>query len=210
MGKAFTEEEIKSIREKLLQEGERIFVEKGIKKANIKDFTSAVGIAAGSFYRFFESKEALLLEWMDIYNSEIFEMQKKILQNQIEVNKFDFEEIIMATFMGYKKKPAYMMVFERNEEYKYILSKISKETIAKNTKKDRDDTNYLLDEAEKHWKLSPNYNREIVYGIFQYMFAGLVNSKMVGFHVIDEILKIHAKVLDNYVKTGVLDLDINY
>ncbi len=210
MGKAFTEEEVKAIKKKLLQEGEKVFVEKGLRKTNIKDLTSAVGIALGSFYRFFETKEALLLELMDIYNYEIFKIQKKILETQIKNNKFDFVEIIIATFMGYKKKPAYMMVFERNEEYEYLLSKLPKEKIAETIGKDKAVTDYLLDEIEKHWKLSPKYSREIVYGIFQYMFVGLVNSNMVGFHVIDEILEINAKVVDNYVKTGVLDLDINY
>ncbi len=210
MGKAFTEEEVSIIRNKLLQVGEKIFVEKGLKKTNIKDFTSAVGIATGSFYKFFKTKEDLLLGLMDIYNYEIFEIQNQMLQNQIKTNKFDFKAIIMATFMGYKKKPAYMMVFERNEEYEYLLSKLSKEKIAETIGKDKEVADYLLNEAEKHWKLSSSYNREIVYGIFQYMFAGLVNSNMVGFHVIDEILEINAKLVENYIKTGVLDVDLDY
>lgn len=209
MGKAFTREEVGTIRKKLLKVGEKIFVEKGLRKANIKDFTSAVGIATGSFYNFFESKEALFLELWDIYNYEIFESQKNILKKQIKENKLDIEEIIMMPFEVYKEKPAYMMIFERNEEYEYLLRKISDKRIQENTDKDKAITNYILDEAEKYWELSPNYKREIVYGMFQYMFAGLVSSYMIGDHVIDEILRINAKVVDNYVKTGILDADLD-
>lgn len=59
MAKAFTEEEKKEIREKLLEAGLRLFKEKGLKKVSVRELTEAVSIAQGGFYTFFESKEEL-------------------------------------------------------------------------------------------------------------------------------------------------------
>lgn len=204
MGKAFTKKEVEEIRENIIVEAERIFIEKGLKKAGLQELTSSVGIALGSFYRFFESKEALFLELIDRYNSEIFKIQKEMIENQIKVKKFDFVAIIMTTFACYKEKPAYMMLFERNEEYDYLLSKTSNEKIKENINKDKAVTNYILDEAEKHWKLSPNYSREVVNGIFQYMFIGLVNRNIIEVDVVNEVLKTNAKIIAKYVETGIL------
>lgn len=61
MAKAFTEEEKKEIREKLLEAGLRLFKEKGLKKVSVRELTEAVSIAQGGFYTFFESKEELFL-----------------------------------------------------------------------------------------------------------------------------------------------------
>lgn len=61
MAKAFTAEEKEQIREQLLEEGLRLFKEKGLKNVSIKELTEAVSIAQGGFYTFYESKEELLL-----------------------------------------------------------------------------------------------------------------------------------------------------
>ena len=61
MAKAFTEEEKKEIREKLLEAELRLFKEKGLKKVFVRELTEAVSIAQDSFYTFFESKEELFL-----------------------------------------------------------------------------------------------------------------------------------------------------
>lgn len=61
MAKAFTEEDKKEIREKLLEAGLRLFKEKGLKKVSVRELTEAASIAQGGFYTFFESKEELFL-----------------------------------------------------------------------------------------------------------------------------------------------------
>ncbi len=200
MGKAFTEEEVKLIRNKLLQEGEKIFVEKGLKKANIKDFTSAVGIALGSFYRFFESKEELFLELIEIYNNKIFDLLKKNLAEQIKTNNFSLEELIMANFKNMKKMPIYMMNFERKEEYDYLLNKISEEKLNKSMRKEKEILEYILDVYKEHGQCKKDYDKEIVEEISQYMFIGLVNKSIIGYRVVEEVLRINAKIMENYVK----------
>jgi AcrR family transcriptional regulator len=54
-----------AIREKLVIEGKELFQRYGLKKTNIEDLARAAGIAKGTFYHFFESKEDLCLAIFD-------------------------------------------------------------------------------------------------------------------------------------------------
>lgn len=63
--KGFTDAERDRIRERLLAEGRDLFERYGLRKTTIADLTDPVGIAASTFYQFFDSKEALYLEILD-------------------------------------------------------------------------------------------------------------------------------------------------
>ncbi len=61
MPRAFSEARKDQIRERLLRKGREYFIRYGLKKTSVDDLVKAAGISKGSFYRFFESKEALFL-----------------------------------------------------------------------------------------------------------------------------------------------------
>jgi len=65
MARGFTDREREIIRNDLVATGRELFGTFGLKKTSIEDLTKAVGIAQGSFYTFFNSKEELYLEVMD-------------------------------------------------------------------------------------------------------------------------------------------------
>ena len=54
---AFTDYETEQLRKALLKETRRCAVTLGMKKTSVDQLTKAVGIAKGSFYKFYESKE---------------------------------------------------------------------------------------------------------------------------------------------------------
>ena len=57
----FSNMEREKIREKLMQEGERLFTSFGLKKVSIDEIVQAAGIAKGSFYSFYTNKEHLYI-----------------------------------------------------------------------------------------------------------------------------------------------------
>ncbi len=59
MARSFSENEKEHIRERLLSEGRRLFIEAGIRKTSVEEIAEAVGISKGSFYTFFSSKMEL-------------------------------------------------------------------------------------------------------------------------------------------------------
>ncbi|GGS82958.1 TetR/AcrR family transcriptional regulator [Nonomuraea spiralis] len=64
MAVAFTAEEKARITGLLLDTAEELFTTQGLKKTSLDELVAPAGIAKGSFYAFFESKEALYLEIM--------------------------------------------------------------------------------------------------------------------------------------------------
>ncbi|MEV4091695.1 TetR/AcrR family transcriptional regulator [Streptosporangium saharense] len=61
---AFTTEEKARITRVLLDAGEELFTTQGLKKTSLDELVASAGIAKGSFYAFFDSKESLYLEVM--------------------------------------------------------------------------------------------------------------------------------------------------
>jgi AcrR family transcriptional regulator len=59
---SFSNEKQEYIDQKLLEVGREMFARYGLEKTTISDLTEPAGIANGTFYRFFESKEQLYFE----------------------------------------------------------------------------------------------------------------------------------------------------
>lgn len=64
MARAFDDDEAGRVRARLLEAGRRSVARVGFRRTRIEDLTREAGIAKGSFYRFFETKEELLVEVM--------------------------------------------------------------------------------------------------------------------------------------------------
>ena len=64
---AFTDYETEQLRKALLKETRRCAVTLGMKKTSVDQLTKAVGIAKGSFYKFYESKEMIFAVLEDIH-----------------------------------------------------------------------------------------------------------------------------------------------
>ena len=69
---AFTEDQNETIRRDLIREARRCGVTIGMKKTSVEQLTRAVGIAKGSFYKFYESKEMLFFAVLESVHSELY------------------------------------------------------------------------------------------------------------------------------------------
>ncbi len=66
MPKAFSEHEKELIRARLLEQGEKLFSTFGLKKTSIEELATAAGISKAAFYIFYESKEALFMDVVEL------------------------------------------------------------------------------------------------------------------------------------------------
>ncbi len=65
MPRAFTEIESSRIRARLCEAARETFAKRGLRGTTVDDLARAAGISKGAFYRFFDSKEGLLLALLD-------------------------------------------------------------------------------------------------------------------------------------------------
>lgn len=92
MPNAFTEEESKRIRQELILAGIRLSKELGVQKMSVEKLTAAVGIAKGSFYLFFGSKEDFILEVAAYASEETQKMLLKKLNGRTQMTAHEFME----------------------------------------------------------------------------------------------------------------------
>ena len=69
---AFTDYETDQLRKALLKETRRCAVTLGMKKTSVEQLAKAAGIAKGSFYKFYESKEMLFFAVLENVHSELY------------------------------------------------------------------------------------------------------------------------------------------
>ena len=69
---AFTDYETEQLRKALLKETRHCAVTLGMKKTSVDQLTKAVGIAKGSFYKFYESKEMLFFAVLENIHFELY------------------------------------------------------------------------------------------------------------------------------------------
>lgn len=65
MARAFNQAEQAVIRQKLMAAGRESFARYGLKRTNLEDLTEPAGIAKSTFYKFFDSKEALYVALLE-------------------------------------------------------------------------------------------------------------------------------------------------
>lgn len=73
MPRAFSVQEEASIRELLRNVARRLFASQGVLKTSLEQITSAAGIAKGSFYKFYQTKEVLFFELLEDSQTQIRE-----------------------------------------------------------------------------------------------------------------------------------------
>ena len=76
---AFSEHETEQLRKALLKETRHCAVTLGMKKTSVEQLTRAVGIAKGSFYKFYESKEMLFFAVLEGIHSELYGVADRAL-----------------------------------------------------------------------------------------------------------------------------------
>lgn len=92
MPTAFTDEELEHIRSALIQAGIRLSEELGLQKMSVEKLTAAVGIAKGSFYMFFGSKEDFILEVAEYTGAQTQKMLLSRLNGRRKMSAHEFME----------------------------------------------------------------------------------------------------------------------
>ena len=76
---AFTDYEAEQLHKALLKETRRCAVTLGMKKTSVDQLTKAVGIAKGSFYKFYESMRWHSLQFWKVSTSELYGVADRAL-----------------------------------------------------------------------------------------------------------------------------------
>lgn len=90
----FTEEKRAHIRESLRTTGRERFARYGVRKTTIAELTEPAGIATGTFYQFYDSKEDLYIDILEQYQAELI---PRLLRNSVE--KYNDPELAITALL---------------------------------------------------------------------------------------------------------------
>jgi len=136
----FSDNEKEIIKNKLLDEGERLFITFGLKKVSIDELVKAVGIAKGSFYSFYPTKEHLFMEIVILQQTKMWNEMDVFLQEHKDLPPKELvKQTVIWMLQQFKRYPLIQNM--DNETTNYLFRKLPKDIIEEHTK---DDGNELL------------------------------------------------------------------
>lgn len=114
---AFTEQKNEMIRKDLLDEALRCAVTIGMRRTSVEQLTEAVGIAKGSFYKVFPSKDLLFYAVLGKYHAETYAVAEKALQDNAELPPTERATKIILAACKYLSDTKAMTFIENDAEY---------------------------------------------------------------------------------------------
>ncbi|WP_221567413.1 TetR/AcrR family transcriptional regulator [Alkalihalobacillus sp. TS-13] len=182
MAKGFDTKEKAKIRKSLLEEGREAFVQNGLRKTNVASLTSAVGIAQGSFYLFFPSKEGLYFEVIEEEEAKI----KKTLQDEFldqPLTREVFKTFLIRGLTLISDNSIIQQLLQ-GDDFLRLTKKLSSEKLQQHAENDV----FALTPFLEKWGKQGNLNEvrpEILTAILRSFFLMTLHRKEIGTDVFD-------------------------
>ncbi len=187
MPKGFTEDERLQIHEDLIDKGMALFSELGFKKTSVSRLTQAVGIAKGSFYLFYETKEELFMDILEKVEAGIHDEILHEITTSSQSAPALLKNIFKIQLKGIVENPIIRMTLEENL-LPQIWSKLPKQRQQENIEKDTLFLKRFL-EARPEAQVMFRYSPEMLAGIFRSMVFVVLYKAEVGASVYEEVLE---------------------
>ena len=100
-------------RQAIIEAGIRIFIDKGVSETTVRDIIRSTGLASGTFYNYFNSKEEVLVAIFDDFAKEI---GKSVRDENVQPESFEeFLRIKLTRFFKFvSSKPEIYLIMSNN------------------------------------------------------------------------------------------------
>jgi AcrR family transcriptional regulator len=100
-------------RQAIIEAGIRVFISKGVSETTVRDIIRSTGLASGTFYNYFNSKEEVLVA---IFNDFAKEIGQTVRNDNVQPNNFEeFLRIKLTRFFKFvSSKPEIFMIMSNN------------------------------------------------------------------------------------------------
>lgn len=156
-------------KEEIFRCGKELFSTKGFKDTSVSDIMKRAGLATGTFYLYYPSKDAL---FMEIYIEENTKLKRKIMDSvDLEADPMEvMKQVNMLNYQGMMENP-----FLKEWYNKDIFNKIE-QNFRKN--KGLEHIDFLYDafvEIIEKWQADGKMRKDISANIIMALFAAIVN-----------------------------------
>lgn len=180
-----TSEQRKKIQETLLEKGKELFIQYGFSKTSIDDIVNACGIAKGSFYTYYPSKEelfyAVLRREEEVKNEIISEiMQESLPPKELLIRFFE------KSFITIEQSPFLLSLYQRGE-YERIIKRIPKELLDNHTKEDLESSLEFVKFLQENGVTEED--PEVLIGLFRTTLLISLHRQEIGESIFPKVMK---------------------
>lgn len=191
MPKIFDENDKNIIKENLMKLGLEALEHSGYKAASIEAIARQAGIAKGTFYNFFQSKESFFFEIMllmrDKNRQEFFEL----ISDKDNLNKESFENFLFRRYAVNKNIYNYFTADELNIIFRKMPEQLSITNI--------DSTNFATELFSHLENINTEINNEVVVNIMNIMGSYSADKESLYVGSREDTIRFLAKSLASYV-----------
>ncbi|MGE7951268.1 TetR/AcrR family transcriptional regulator [Lysinibacillus xylanilyticus] len=186
-------EQRKQIHETLLSKSKELFIQYGFSKTSIDDIVNACGIAKGSFYSYYPTKEelfyAVLRKEEEIKNNIIAEvMSESLPPKELLMRFFDI------SFKAIEENEFFQSLYQRGE-YERIVKRLPKELIDDHAREDLESSLQFVKFLQE--KGVTEEDPEILIGLFRIMMLLPLHRQEIGEQTFLKTIKKMIECLSN-------------
>lgn len=195
MPKKFNEQEKDWIRQKLMEEGKRNFEAVGLRKTSVEDLTKASGIAQGSFYLFFTSKEELFYHILLEEEALIRERLLHSLQSENRVTNDTIKQFMLDAFRLLSESPLLRQMYLQGE-FEQLVRKLPKELLERNFSEDTD----ALMPVIRNWQsagILATTRPELIVSLIRALVLLSLHKKEIGAEIYEDTIELLIDLIAN-------------
>ena len=198
MARAFDESEKRIVEKNLLEAGCALFGRSGFSRTGIDDIVAMAGVAKGTFYRFWDSKEAFFFACME--DTEMRFRQEMIAPLLVSENHPAeiLEQLIRLTMKGSEDFPMIRIAMDPSLLNR-LARKLPPETLLNHQEKDRSE----FADITAAWDpevFDPGIAPEIFDGLFKGLLMISAHRDIIGEDILPDVIDTTAKVLSAGLK----------
>jgi len=177
----------------ILRCGRELFKTKGFKDTNISEITKMAGIATGTFYKYYPSKEKL---FMDIFLEENAKLKNQCLQS-LDLTKIPLEiveQMLSQNAAGMNQNPILREWYNKS-----VFDKVEKLYMEENGLQAVDFLYDIFLELVKEWQVQGKIRKDIDSKMIMMIFAAVINvdthKEEIGFEYFPQLLELMTKLI---------------
>lgn len=174
MAKAFSVEEKRIIREKLIEECEANWIKYGYKKTSIDTICREAGISKGAFYIFYDSKELLFCDVIDRLQEKLIRFCKESLVENS--TKEDFSNVFKQIYREYDQ--GNWVINFGSPDYQALMNRIPPDRLKQHSHNSTINFHEIISKTNIKYKIE----EDKAIGIFNALLSLLSNKDKFGYN----------------------------
>jgi len=147
-------------RDELLEIAAELFAEKGFKNTTVRDIADAAGILSGSLYHHFDSKESMVDEILQTFQTELFAAYDEVIASDADA-RTKIERAVRLSFEAIDQHRYEVAIFQNEADFLGSFERFG--YLAERNAQSREVWMTLLKEGVKTGALRRDLNIELTY-----------------------------------------------